>query len=160
MRHRHRTEIIAETDVPAIQLLRRFDASPERVFEAHIDPELFVRWIGPRSIETRIRSWDASTGGHWRYEAARDGEVIAGFFGSFHEVRPPGRIVQTFTWDGAPDGVSLETVTFEELPDGGCQLTARALLDSFEGRDAMLASGMDVGVTEGYEKLDDLLVTA
>lgn len=154
---RPHTEIIAEDDVPAVQIVREFDAPPERVFEAHVDPDLFAQWIGPHSIETRITSWDASTGGHWRYEAIRDGEVIAGFFGSFHEVRPPDRIVQTFTWDGAPDGVSLDTLTLEALPDSRCRLTARSVLESFEARDAMLSSGMDVGVNEGYEKLEDLL---
>lgn len=153
----HQTRITAEPDVPGVRIVREFDAPPARVFAAHVDPELFVRWIGPNSIETRITSWDATTGGHWRYEALRDGEVIARFYGSFHEVRPPGRIVQTFTWDGAPDGVSLETVTFEDLPDGRCRLTALAIVDSFAARDAMLSSGMDVGVTEGYEKLDSLV---
>lgn len=157
---RRQTEIIAERDVPAVRIVREFDAPPERVFQAHVDPDLFAQWIGPRSIETRITSWDASTGGHWRYEAIRDGDVVAGFYGSFHEVRPPGRIVQTFTWDGAPDGVSLETLTLEALPGLRCRLTARAVLESFEARDAMLSSGMDVGVNEGYEKLDHLLANS
>lgn len=154
------TRITAEPDVPGVRIVREFDAPAERVFAAHVDPELFVRWIGPRSIETRIIAWDASTGGHWRYEALRDGEVVAGFFGSFHEVRAPGRIVQTFTWDGAPDGVSLETLTVEDLPGGRCRLTALAIVDTFEARDAMLSSGMDVGVNEGYEKLDALLAAS
>jgi hypothetical protein len=67
------------------------------------------------------------------------------------------RIVQTFTWEGMPDDVSLETLWFEELGDGTTRLHAQSLVDSFEGRDAWLASGMEIGVNEGYAKLDGLL---
>ena len=76
---------------------RDFDATPDRVFRAWVDPELFARWIGPRSVETRIDLWDARTGGSWRYTQLRDGQEIAAFYGSFHEVRPNDRLVQTFT---------------------------------------------------------------
>jgi uncharacterized protein YndB with AHSA1/START domain len=69
----------------------------------------------------------------------------------------PDRIVQTFTFEGFPDGVALETVWFEDLGDGRTRVRSQSLCDTFEGRDAMLSSGMDVGVKEGYEKLDELL---
>ena len=85
-----------------------------------------------------------------------DGEELAGFYGSFHEVRSD-RIVQTFTWEGMPEAIALETMTFEDLGDGRTRLHAFSLCDSFEGRDGMLSSGMDVGVHEGYAKLDGLL---
>ena len=65
--------------------------------------------------------------------------------------------MQTFTWEGMPDGVALETLTFEDLGDGRTRLHAQSLCDSFEGRDAWLRSGMEVGVDEGYAKLDGLL---
>ena len=65
--------------------------------------------------------------------------------------------MQTFTWEGMPDGVALETLTFEDLGDGRTRLHAQSLVDSFEGRDAWLASGMEVGVNEGYAKLDQML---
>ena len=120
-------------------------------------PELFGRWVGPRSIGTRIDRWDASTGGHYRYAAVRDGEEIAAFYGSFHEVRLNQRIVQTFTWEGAPDGVSLETMTFVDLGNERTRLEAVSVVDSMEVRDAIMSSGMDVGVNEGYAKLDELL---
>ena len=79
-----------------------------------------------------------------------------GFRGCFHEVSPH-RIVQTFTWEAMPEGVALETLTFEDLGDGRTRLHAQSLVDSFEGRDAWLASGMETGVDEGYAKLDALL---
>lgn len=155
---KHDTEISAPADLPTITIVREFDAAPEKVFLAWTDPQLFARWSGPRSIETRIEHWDARTGGNWRYTAWRDGTRIAGFYGSFHEVRPNQRLVQTFTYDGVPDGVSLETMTFEPLPDGRTRTRAVAVVDSLEARDAILSSGMDTGVREGYQKLDELLL--
>jgi uncharacterized protein YndB with AHSA1/START domain len=154
---RHQTEISADPNLPTITITREFDATPEQVFRAHVDPELFARWCGPRSTEMRIEHWDARTGGAWRYAAWREGEEIARFYGSFHQVREPDRIVQTFTYEGAEDGVSLETLTLEELPGGRTRLTGQSVVDSMELRDMILASGMEVGVNEGYEKLDELL---
>lgn len=152
----HETTIEAPADVPAIVITREFDAPLELVHRAHADPALVARWMGPRSIGMEIDEWDCRTGGAWRYRAVRDGEEVARFFGSFHEVRPD-RIVQTFTWEGEPDLVALETLTFEDLGDGRTRLRGFSLGASFEARDAMLRSGMDVGVREGYEQLDELL---
>jgi uncharacterized protein YndB with AHSA1/START domain len=150
------TQIHADPLVPTIRIEREFDAPPERVFRAFVDPELVAQWMGPRSIRMQIEHWDARTGGSYRHRGLGEG-VDVGFYGSFHEVRPNERIVQTFAYDGAPDSVSLETMTFEELPDGRTRTVGLSMVDSFEARDAMLASGMDVGVVEGYEKLDELL---
>lgn len=155
--HSNDTTIEADPKLPTITITREFDAPRERVFRAWTDPDLFVQWVGPRSIDTDIQHWDARTGGGYRYTAHTDQGFDAGFFGSFHEVREPERMVQTFTFDGEPDGVSLETMTFEELPDGRCRIVALSVVDSMETRDLILSSGMDVGVKEGFEKLDDLL---
>src|SRR5690606_23394619 len=83
----HDTEIHADPDVPTIRIIREFDAPPDRVFRAFTDPELFARWIGPRAFTTRIDSWDARTGGSWRYGTMSGDEEVAAFYGSFHEVR-------------------------------------------------------------------------
>ena len=107
-------------------------------------------------MTTRIEHWDACTGGSWRYVAVHDGTEYR-FHGCFHEVRPD-RIVQTFTFEGNPDGVALETLWFEDLRDGHTRLRTQSLVDSFEGRDAMLRSGMEVGVDEGYAKLERMLI--
>ena len=151
------TTIEADPNVPTIRIIRDFDAPRDRVFRAWVDPELVVQWLGPKSSEMRIDQWNAHTGGNYRYAALQDGEEVAAFYGSFHEVRPSERLVQTFTWEGMPDGVSLETMTFEDLGDGRTRTVGLSVVDSFEGRDAIMASGMDVGVNEGYEKLDTLL---
>jgi uncharacterized protein YndB with AHSA1/START domain len=151
------TTIEADPNLPTIRIIRDFDAPPDRVFKAWVDPELIAQWLGPKSSEIRIDKWDARTGGSYRYASVQDGEEVAAFYGSFHEVRPGERLVQTFTWEGMPDGVSLETMTFEDLGDGRTRTIGLSVVDSFEGRDAIMASGMDVGVNEGYEKLDALL---
>jgi uncharacterized protein YndB with AHSA1/START domain len=151
------TLIVADPALPVIRITRDFDASPEKVFRAWTDPDLVARWLGPRNSEIRIDSWDARTGGSYRYASVRDGEEIAAFFGSFHEVRPSERLVQTFTWEGMPDGVSLDTMTFEDLGNGRTRTVGVSVVDSLEARDAIMASGMDVGVNEGYEKLDEIL---
>ena len=147
--------IEADPSLPIIRITRDFAATPEQLLRAHTDPELFVRWVGPDSITTRIDYWDARTGGSWRYVATHGGDEL-GFRGTFHEIRPD-RIVQTFTFEGQPDGVALETLRFEPLGDGRTRLHAQSLVDSLEGRDAWLASGMETGVDEGYAKLDRLL---
>ncbi len=150
------TRIEADPDVPLVRIVREFDAPPAKVFRAHTDPELLVRWLGPRDLTMRIDHYDCRTGGSYRYLHQRDGEEYA-FHGSFHEVRPDAVIVQTFTFEGWPDSVALERLVLEDLGDGRTRLTTTSLVDSFEGRDAFVASGMEAGVREGYERLDAVL---
>jgi uncharacterized protein YndB with AHSA1/START domain len=151
------TQIVVDERVPTIKIIREFDAPRERVFRAWTDPDLYAQWIGPRSLTTKITKWAARTGGEWAFVNLQDGQEVASFYGSFHEVRAPERLVWTFTWEGEPDGVSLEFTTFEELPDRRTRVTGVSVMDSFEAREQVLASGMEVGVKEGYEKLDELL---
>ncbi len=152
----HETQIIVDPDVPIVRIIREFDAPPEKVFRAHADPDLFTRWCGPNSTRTNVEHMDCRTGGSYRYLMEDDsGEY--GFRGCFHDVRPGELIIQTFTFEGMPDDVALEKITFEDLGDGRTRLTSISLTDSFEGRDAFVASGMEVGVVEGYQRLDEVL---
>ena len=152
----HETTIDVDPKVPLVRITREFDAEVAKVFRAHTDPELLVQWLGPRGLEMKIDHFDCRTGGSYRYIHVSDGEEY-GFHGSFHEVRPNELIVQTFTFEGWPDGVALERLTLEDLGNGRTRLTGTSLVDSFEDRDAFVASGMETGVIEGYEKLDELL---
>jgi uncharacterized protein YndB with AHSA1/START domain len=153
----HETTIEADPNLPTIRIVRDFAAPRDKVFRAWTDPELVVQWLGPKSTEMKIDQWNARTGGNYRYAALQDGEEVAAFYGSFHEVRPSERLVQTFTWEGMPDGVSLETMTFEDLGDGRTRTIGLSVVENLESRDGIMASGMEVGVYEGYEKLDALL---
>lgn len=152
------TQIESDPDVPLVRIVREFDAPPEKVFRAHVEPELVAQWLGPRGYAMHIDHYDCRTGGSYRYVHARDGEEY-GFRGSFHEVRPKELIVQTFAFEGFPDGVSLDRLVLEELADGRTRLTGTSLLESFEARDGLISSGMEVGIREGYERLDELLAT-
>lgn len=155
--HRHHeTEIVADPALPTIVITREFDASPDRVFRAYTDPELVKQWMGPRRLTIRLDRYDARTGGSYRYVHVDQDGTEYGFRGVFHEVRPVDRIVQTFTFEGWPDGVSLETATFEDL-DGRTRVRSTSVMDSIEARDAMIASGMEGGLRESYERLDELL---
>jgi uncharacterized protein YndB with AHSA1/START domain len=148
--------IEADPTLPIIRITRDFAATPAQLLRAHVDPDLFARWCGPDGTTTRIVDWDARSGGSWRFVGTNcDGEEYA-FRGCFHEIAPD-RIVQTFTWEAMPEGVALETLRFEDLGDGRTRLHAQSLVDSFEGRDGWLNSGMEVGVNDGYAKLDGLL---
>lgn len=149
--------ITADPDVPVVRIVRDFRAAPAQVLRAHTDPERFAAWVGPEGMQNRIDHWDARTGGSWRHVASRDGQEFA-FHGCFHEVSET-RIVQTFTFEGFPDQVALETLTLEEFGDGRTRLHATSLVDSFEARDAFLASGMESDVHDGYAKLDRLLAS-
>jgi len=151
------TEATIEADpkVPIIRITRDFNGTPEQLFRAHTDPALYAQWVGPNAMETRVTDWDARSGGSWRFVSTRNGEEY-GFHGCFHEVRPD-RIVQTFTYEGQPDGVALETLWIEDLGNGRSRLRTQSLVDSFESRDAWLASGMEVGVNEGYARLEGML---
>ncbi|MGP9746578.1 SRPBCC family protein [Brachybacterium sp. AOP29-B2-41] len=151
--------IEADPEVPLIRIARDFHASPAQVLRAHTDPELYARWVGPENLSTRIDHWEARTGGAYAFtNIGPDGEEYS-FYGSFHEVTEE-RIVQTFTYDGWPEGVSLETMRVEDLGDGWTRMRSQSLFDSFEGRNGMLESGMDVGIHEGYAALDALLEEA
>jgi uncharacterized protein YndB with AHSA1/START domain len=150
------TEITADPATPTIVITREFDAPPSKVFRAHTDRDLVVQWLGPNGTTNRIDRWEPRTGGSWRYVSELGGQEF-GFYGSFHEIRPDERIVQTFTYEGVPDAVNLEILTLIDLGGGRTRLVAQSVYDSIDSRDGMVASGMETGVVDGYERLDGLL---
>ncbi|MEV5001887.1 SRPBCC family protein [Nocardioides sp. LML1-1-1.1] len=151
------TLIEADPDVPTVRMVREFDAPRELVFRAHVEPDLVKQWMGPDSIGMDIDVWDIRTGGGYRYTATREGEAVAHFYGAVHRVDENEKIVQTFGFEEMPDAVSLDTLVFVELPGGRTRLEALSVVYDFESRAGMLASGMEVGVNEGYAALDRVL---
>ena len=152
------TEVIAEPGRQDIVTRRLFDAPRAVVFKAFTDPDLIARWWGPRQYETVVDRLEPHAGGTWRYVNSDAGGEYA-FHGVFHDVSAPERIVQTFEFEGAPGHVALETATFEETPDGKTRFVGVALHESVEGRDAVLRSGMEAGMRETYERLDEVLAS-
>lgn len=151
----HTALIEPDSEVPMIHVWRDFAATPEQLVRAHTDPALFARWVGPKGMDNTILEWDARDGGSWRYKAGHGADEQY-FRGCFHTVGRD-RIVQTFTWEGMPDQVSLETLAFTDLGAGRTRLHATSLCSSFTDRDQWLASGMEHGVNDGYAMLDILL---
>lgn len=145
--------------VPWIDFTREFDAPVEAVFTAHRDPELVKQWLGPDGYEMTIERWDFVSGGGYRY-THRDGENVYGFHGTFHTVRENELAIQTFEFEGAPDEVAIEFMRFVDLGGGRCRLEGRSVGRTVEGRDAMVESGMETGMAQGYDRLDAIVSTA
>ena len=150
------TTITAQPGTPFIDIEREFEATPAQVFHAATDPDLVAQWLGPRELSLDIVEYDARSGGSYRYvNRDADGNEYR-FRGVFHAVTKNEQVVQTFEYEGAPGQVSLETATYEDL-GGRTRLRTRSVFPSVEARDAMLASGMEHGVNDSYERLAELL---
>lgn len=155
---RHPTTVTTLSDTE-VRIERLFNAPRELLWEAYTDPGLLCEWLGPRRLTMTVQEMDVRTGGAYRYthssEPSDDGPYV--FYGEFREVDPPRLLVQTFNFEGNEDGESLDRVEFEEVDSDRTRLVVTASFDSVKARDAMLQSGMEKGVNEGYEKLDELL---
>ena len=139
-----------------IRIEREFDAPRDRVFAVYTDPEMIPEWWGPHGTTTIVDKMDVRPGGSWRFVGrGADGSETA-FRGTYREITPPERIVQTFEWEGMPGYVSVETATFEDLGDR-TRVTTTSIFHTAEERDGMLASGMEGGLNETYARLDELL---
>jgi uncharacterized protein YndB with AHSA1/START domain len=109
-------------------------------------------------MKMSVEKMDAVAGGSFRFVHERDGHKYT-FFGVYHDVTEPERIIGTFEFDGLPERghVIMGTTKFEELPNGRSRLIHQSVFQSVQDRDGMIASGMERGVSDGYEKLDVLL---
>ena len=146
-------QITVEPNQSLVLITREFDAPLELVVRAHLDPDLVPQWWGPRSVDITIERYEVRDGGRWRV-VHRDADGEFAFYGVFHGMPSADGIVQTFQYDGSP--ASLQALTFEEREGRTIVRTTAAFL-SVEARDAMVEAGMASGVTEGYERLDELL---
>jgi uncharacterized protein YndB with AHSA1/START domain len=151
------TNITAAPGLPFVDITRDFDAPAAAVFRAHTDADLFARWMGPRTAPMDSVELDATAGGKWKYVfRGGDSPEPMSFFGVFHTVEPNSLIVQTFEFNLAPGQVGITAYHFDEV-EGRTRLSIREVYPSVEARDAALASGMEYGIREGYERLDELL---
>lgn len=154
-----KTNITAEPGKQEIIIIREFDAPRELVFKTFIDPKLYTQWLGPRGLTMTLEIFEPKNGGMWRYiQKDQDGNEYA-FHGVSHEVTAPERIISTFEFEGLPEKghVILETARFEALPGDRTKLTSQSVFQSVVDRDGMLHSGMEEGVNDSYDRLDELL---
>jgi uncharacterized protein YndB with AHSA1/START domain len=159
MSTKNKTTITAEPGRQELFITREFDAPRELVFKAHTDPELYAQWLGPHGLTTTFETFEPVSGGQYRFiQKDQDGNEYA-FRGVTHEVTAPERIIGTFEFEGLPEPghVTLETTRFEALPGNRTRITSQSVFQSVTDRDGMIQSGMETGVNEGYERLDELL---
>jgi uncharacterized protein YndB with AHSA1/START domain len=150
------TQIDAPAGVPFIDITREFDAPRDLVYRAYTDPELLVQWLGPRKYKMTVESWDVRDGGRWRYIHSDDAGNAWGFHGVFHGDQSPDGMLQTFEFEGAPGNVALESLVLEENGDKTV-VRNHSVYQTVEARDAMIESGMEEGMNDGFDRLDDLL---
>ena len=153
-----KTQITAEPGIPQIIIEREFDAPRDLVFRAFTDPELVVRWLGPRELTMKIEQWEVRDGGRWRYISTDADGNDYGFHGVFHGTPSPDGTVQTFEFEGMPGHVAMDTLTLEDR-DGRTFARTVSSFQSVEDRDGMVASGMEHGVRDSDERLAELLAT-
>jgi uncharacterized protein YndB with AHSA1/START domain len=145
--------------LPFIDYEREFDFPVADVFRAHAEPDLIVQWLGPRGMKMEIDHYDFRAGGTYRYLHTGPDGVPYAFSGMFHTVRENEFAIQTFEFGGYPDVVSIEYMTFTDLGGARCRIVGHSVYPSMEARDGMASSGMEQGMGEGYERLEELLET-
>jgi len=151
-------KIDAPVGKPFLTMTRTFNAPRELVWKALSEPEHAVRWWGLHGHKNKVLAWDWRVGGKWSVESIippDDNKIV--FFGEYLEIEKPVKVTQTFSFDQLPPGAhSVDSVTLIEK-DGKTIYSAVSTLPDVESRDAMVASGMEVGVVEGFERLDAML---
>jgi uncharacterized protein YndB with AHSA1/START domain len=152
------TTITANPGELWIDIDRTIDAPVERVFTAYTERDLISKWLGPRGYIMDVTAFDPRDGGEWAFTHITPDGGRFGFRGTFHTVKTNELIIQTFEYLGAEGHVSLESLVFEDLGDK-TGLHGHAVYQSVEDRDAMIANGMEHGVVDGFEQLDELLAS-
>ena len=150
------TEITIPPGEPVIEVRRFFKAPPELLYRVITEGEFLRRWWGPRRLEVAECDVDLRVGGTWRVvHRAPDGTEFV-FHGEFLELTPPWRRVGTWVWEGATEHKATETLVLEPV-DGGTMLVSTMVHTSVEARDMHVANGMEGGIIESHERLDEVL---
>lgn len=160
MATKNETKVIAEAGKQELFIIREFNAEKALVFEAFTDPELLTKWLGPKDMQMTIDYYEAKSGGKYRYIHTDNKGNEYAFKGVIHELSSPERVIQTFEFEGLPakGHVSMDTAIFEDIAGGGTRLTIQSIFRSVADRDGMVAAGMERGVREGFDKLDQILI--
>jgi uncharacterized protein YndB with AHSA1/START domain len=141
-----------------ILITREFDAPKELVYKAFTTPELVERWWNANRGEVTVAEIDLRVGGTWRYVIVADGGIEVGFHGEYREIVPNERIVSTEIYEGYPDEEAVNTATFTEV-DGRATLTILVQHSSKEARDGHIESGMEAGMQDAFDLLEQVAVS-
>lgn len=155
---KNQTVVTAEPGKQEVVITREFDAPRALVFKAHVDPALYCQWLGPHGYEMMLETFEPFSGGRYRYIHKDQNGNEYGFHGVFHEISEE-LMIQTFEFEGLPEKghVTLDTMRLESLPGDRTRITIQSVFQSVEDRDGMVQAGMEKGVREGYERLDEIL---
>jgi uncharacterized protein YndB with AHSA1/START domain len=144
-----------------ILITREFDAPKDLVYKAWTTPELVTRWWSGQRGEVTLAEIDLRIGGRWRYVMVADGGFEVAFHGEYREIVPNERIVSTEVFEGIPDAdahAALNTLTLDEA-DGRTTLTILVEHTSKEDRDAHINSGMEAGMQESMDALEQVAIS-
>jgi uncharacterized protein YndB with AHSA1/START domain len=141
-----------------ILITREFDAPKHLVYEAWTTPEHVKRWWNARRGEVTIAEIDLRVGGKWRYAMVTEDGFEVAFHGEFREIVPNERIVSTEVYEGMPDAEAVNTLTLTEV-DGRTTMTILVQHTSKEHRDAHIESGMEAGMQDALDLLEEVAVS-
>ena len=139
-----------------IVMTRAFNAPARILFDVWTKPEHVRKWYAVRGTTMTVCDIDLRVGGAWRWVLThpKGGEIA--FSGVFCEIDPPHRLQRTEVFESMPGAESLGTLTFDEK-DGQTTITINMLFKSKQDRDVCLRSGMELGVKESFQKIDELV---
>lgn len=152
----NKTTITADPGSPILTITRVFDAPREKVFRAFTQKDTLAKWWSPWG--EALVEVDPRAGGAWRFTDRTGGQDVT-FFGYYHDVTAPERIVQTeeFADLGERGHVVLDRYDFNELEGSRTQVVMTSAFLSTEGRDAAVQTGMEKGIIQQHENLDKVL---
>ena len=144
-----------------ILITREFDAPRHLVYKAWTTPELVERWWSGHRGTVTSAEIDLRVGGRWRYVMVANQGFEVAFHGEYREIVENERIVSTEVYEGAPGGdddPAVNLITFTEV-DGRTTLEVLVQCPSREVRDIIIDSGMEVGMQEAYDKLEQVAIS-
>jgi len=150
------TEIEIPAEKQEIIARRKFQAPRDQVYKILTDPDLIPEWWGPKSLQTEVEKMEVRPGGQWRFiQRDLEGKLYA-FYGVYHTTKTPELLIYTMEWEGLPNHVLID---YERLieEDSLTSCTSRLVFENMEDRDGMLRQGMEGGLKETTERIDELL---
>jgi uncharacterized protein YndB with AHSA1/START domain len=141
-----------------ILITREFDAPKHLVYRAWTTPELVRRWWTARRGEMTTCEIDLRVGGTWRYVMVADGGMEVAFHGEYREIVPDERLVTTEVYEAMPEGEAVDTLTLTEA-DGRTAITLLVQHASKADRDAHIESGMEAGLQDALDLLEQVAVS-
>jgi len=151
------TAVVALQGDTEMLITREFNAPRHLVYKAYTTPELVRRWWAGRRGRMTIAEIDLRVGGTWRFVMTSSEGFEVAFHGTYREIVPDERLVHTEVYEAMPEAEAVNTLTFAET-DGRTTLTVLVDCGTREVRDGMMASGMEAGMQEAYDLIEQIAI--